>query len=273
MEMPDDGPPADSPNPLIIPEGADPARFMLSHARGGGYRSYSSLEEAKRDPTALFVLVADSGGQLLVTCPVRHVAASRECLLQLLADLEAITWGIGFCAQDTADDICDGEMYFEAEGFRPAVDGVWCDEELTGLGLTSQVTDVVTARSERLELPERFPFIPTRDIEAARVAREGTVTLRSGRRPVNLVRAPAFEVNIGWVELFMLAGYLDSLLHEPIRANAEPPKGLDVIIETHLRGWSQPKTVLVYGAFAELGLGEAVVEALRGERTPQLDPL
>jgi hypothetical protein len=48
---------------------------MIGEAHGTEYKFFNNLEEARKDPEAAMIMEADSGGQILVTCPVSKVHA------------------------------------------------------------------------------------------------------------------------------------------------------------------------------------------------------
>ena len=87
--------------PQEIPPHHSPVRSLWAEGHGLPYEAFHSLDEARRHADAAMVMEADSGGQILVTCPVRYVAASEDVLNQLLCDLENITWGRGGLAESS----------------------------------------------------------------------------------------------------------------------------------------------------------------------------
>ena len=81
--------------PEVLPEGVSAVRYLSAAADGVPFISYRTLDQALADPQATMIFEADSGGQILLSCPVRHVRASAQILEQLLTDLEMIAWGPG----------------------------------------------------------------------------------------------------------------------------------------------------------------------------------
>jgi hypothetical protein len=84
---------------------------MVAKAHGEEYVSFKNLAEARAHPDSAMIMEADSGGQILVTCPVSKVQTAEDVLHQLLCDLESITWGRGGLSQDNIP--YDASIYYE----------------------------------------------------------------------------------------------------------------------------------------------------------------
>jgi len=146
--------------PQEIPPHHSPVRSMWAEGHDLPYEPFHSLDEARSHPEAVMILEADSGGQILATCPVRYVIASEPALNQLLCDLENITWGAGGLAED--DQPYDAQIYYEVlpvgsgvgggMGGGLVVDGVWVHRELEQESLREQIEAVILGRCSRLAL-------------------------------------------------------------------------------------------------------------------------
>ena len=144
----------------IIPENASPLRFMMGEAHDTGYKFFDNLEEARKSPDAAMVMEADSGGQILVACPVSKGQATPEVLHQLLCDLEEISWGNGGLSTDNKP--YDARIYYEplpvgsgvsgGMGGGVVIDGVWVHPEFEESGLAPQIKEVVAGTRQRLKL-------------------------------------------------------------------------------------------------------------------------
>jgi hypothetical protein len=129
--------------PFAIPEESSPLRFMMAKADGESYQAFKSLAEARTHPEAAMIMEADSGGQILVTCPVSKVRADEDVLHQLLCDLETITWGQGGLSETSIP--YDARIYYEplpsgsgvsgGMGGGCVLDAPWLHDELEELGL------------------------------------------------------------------------------------------------------------------------------------------
>jgi hypothetical protein len=145
--------------PLIIPEDGSALRFMVAKADGEEYVSFKNLDEARAHPDAAMIMEADSGGQILVTCPVSKVQATEDVLHQLLCDLETITWGLGGLSGDNL--LYDARIYYEP--LRPGsgvsggmggglvLDGPWLHDELEERGLRPQIEEILAGKRKRLQ--------------------------------------------------------------------------------------------------------------------------
>jgi hypothetical protein len=135
---------------------------MWAQAHGETYEALVSLSDARKYSDSVLIMEADSGGQILLTCPVRYVLASEETLLQLLCDLESITW----CGCGLAKSLepYDADLYFEVlqvgagvaggMGGGLVVDGIWLHKELCDHGLKDQIAAILTGQQVRLTLAE-----------------------------------------------------------------------------------------------------------------------
>lgn len=144
---------------MQIPDGVSPLRFMLDVAKGDEHVLFRNLDEARRHPDVALVMEADTGGQILFTCPVSRIHCAEATLEQLLHDLANISWGDG--GLDPGNGYYDEEgMYYEllpvgsgvsgGMGGGCVVDGVWIHKELEDIGLRSQIEAVVAGRQPRL---------------------------------------------------------------------------------------------------------------------------
>jgi hypothetical protein len=144
----------------LIPENASALRFMRGKAHGTEYKFFDNLEEACKHPDAAMVMEADSGGQILVACPVSKVHATEIVLHQLLCDLEEITWGSGGLSTDNKP--YDARIYYEllpvgsgvcgGMGGGMVIDGVWVHSGFEESGLASQIKEVVAGKRVRLKI-------------------------------------------------------------------------------------------------------------------------
>ena len=142
----------------VIAPHDSPVRSMLAEARGDKYEAFASLAEAREHRDAAMIMEADSGGQILMTCPVSRIAAEESVLVQLLCDLEMITWGGGGLSE--SDVPFEASMHYErlppgsgvagGMGGGVVVDGVWVHEALVTLGLRQQIEDVIAGIRARL---------------------------------------------------------------------------------------------------------------------------
>jgi hypothetical protein len=159
-----------------MPPHHSPVRSMWAEAHGLRYEALCDLGEARRNPGAVMVMEADYGGQILATCPMRHVAASEIALNQLLCDLESITWGDGSLAKDAQP--YDARIYYEVVpvgegvaggmGGGRAIDGLWVHDEIAELGLAGAIEDVLRGVSGRIPPPSVNPLRPFDSIPAAK---------------------------------------------------------------------------------------------------------
>jgi hypothetical protein len=132
---------------------------MWAASQGFPYHAFEGIDDARQNPDATLVMEADTGGQILVTCPVRHIRASDAVLNQLLCDLERLVSGFDSLAE--SDQSYEAEMYYEVlpvgsgvaggMGGGLVVDGVWVHRELVAMGLKDQIDAVIFGRRERLE--------------------------------------------------------------------------------------------------------------------------
>jgi hypothetical protein len=156
----------DADKPLdvgMIPEHYSPVRSMWADAHGEAYTAFRTLAEAAGHPDAVLIMEADSGGQILATCPVRSVCASEPVLNQLLCDLEMIAWGPGGLSDSATPH--DAQIYYEllpvgsgvggGMGGGLVVDGVWVHPKLQKLGLAQQIEEIFAGARDRLSLEER----------------------------------------------------------------------------------------------------------------------
>lgn len=120
--------------------------------------SFRGLSDARQSPDAVMVIQADSGGAILVTCPVKYVQAREDVLTQLVADLEAIAWGFGRLSRKDVPKhavvyyapLAVGSDVAGGTGGGRVVDGVWVHVEIERLGLRRQIEDVVAGVRDRL---------------------------------------------------------------------------------------------------------------------------
>jgi hypothetical protein len=208
--------------PARLPEGVSALRYMMAEADEKNYVNYRTIEEARCDPNAALVMEADSGGQILLTCPVRHVRATDAALRQLLVDLECISWGTGFDPQ--CREPFDAEMFFEPApvgagvaggmGGGAVVDGAWLHPELEHLLLRPQVEEILNGLRERLDLRPEFPHCALESLEEAKRYASGrmTVVSASDGRPLLDCRAELVRVNSD--AIIRLGRELDAVRYE-----------------------------------------------------------
>lgn len=206
--------------PWVIPDGASPVRFMVATSEGRSYLSYRTLLEALADRNATMVFEADSGGQILLTCPVRHVHASDGVLTQLLTDLEMIAWGPGIDPDENTP--FDAEIFFEHLPVGSGVGGgmgggqveerVWLHDELEELGLHPQIEAILAGKSERLNLPPKFPEVEFASLAELRPFPMARVLLCSSMRHHLLVDCLARDVRVDEGRLLGLIRQLDAVL-------------------------------------------------------------
>jgi len=152
----------DEANPESIPPHHSAVRHMMGLAHGESYDALASLSDAQKNPDSVLIMAADSGGQILLTCPVRYIVASEAVLLQLLCDLETITWGGGDLAESL--EPCDAQICYEilpigagvagGMGGGLVVDGIWLHKELCDRGLKGQISAILAGQQERLKLTD-----------------------------------------------------------------------------------------------------------------------
>jgi hypothetical protein len=208
--------------PNRLPEGVSALRYMIAESQGGNYVNYPTIVEARRDPNATLVMEADSGGQILLTCPVRHVKASSAVLRQLLVDLENISWGNGF---DLAcSEPCEAEMFLEPApvgagvaggmGGGVVVDGAWLHPDLEQLLLRPQVEEILNGLRQRLDLRPEFPHCAMQSLEEAKRYAAGRmiVVSASDGRPLVNCRADLVRVNLD--AIVRLGRELDAVRYE-----------------------------------------------------------
>lgn len=152
---------------IKIPDNASAVRYMAAYGTDTPYRSLATLAEARQHPDAAMIMEADYGGQILLTCPVRHVRATEQVLRLLLADLEGMTWGRGFRLDETEPS--DGaRIYYEplrpisgvmgGMGGGVVIDGVWEHPEIERMEMVQgQVIEIVAGSRSRLDLREGYP--------------------------------------------------------------------------------------------------------------------
>jgi len=74
----DEKDPKDSEDVGMIPPHFSPVRFMWAKGNHEEYKAFGSLAEARAHPDGAMIMEADSGGQILVTCPVSKVHARNR---------------------------------------------------------------------------------------------------------------------------------------------------------------------------------------------------
>ena len=218
--------------PTVIPDGASPLRFLTAAADGSAYLSYRTLEQAQEDQDATMVFEADSGGQILLSCPVKQVRAEKSAIEQLLVDLEMITWGMGYDPDQHSPS--DAEVYFEhlSVGSRIAggmggggvVDGVWLHPEVEELGLREQIEAIISGHSPRLVLAPEFPEVDLGTLAATHRVPFARVHLWSSRRGQLLVNCLATTVRANETRLVQLIRQLDTVLDlvHPVLSSFDP---------------------------------------------------
>lgn len=271
---------------LIIPPGNNPVEFMLAAAAGTTYRRYANLAEARRHDDATLVMVADFGGQVLLTSPVRHITASEPALTQLLLDLEDITWGLGFDARPAGAE-SEASMHFEprnigsgvvgGRGGGAVVDGLWLHPELeVELCLRDEIERVLRGQRPRIAAPHGFPDAPLSCLEVAKLYPYGRVSLVSGVRGYwRLVSCPARMVQIGESQIYALLAAIDAKLRKPVRWGNQPPPDEPSRVLYQIEKHEGSRTlahdeVLWHRAIDEESWRSEILATLRGERPYRL---
>jgi len=141
---------ASDDKPDMIPAGASPVRYMVAEAVGATYRNLPDLQAARQAEHAVVVMEGDYGGQIYLTCPVRHIRCDSATLDRLLEDVDNRHWG----------DPEGAGLYFEIAhvgasipggmGGGLVVDGVWLHRELEPLG--KQIRAVISGNSPKLDV-------------------------------------------------------------------------------------------------------------------------
>jgi hypothetical protein len=207
-------------------------------------KRYASIDDARQDPDAVFVL--DINGYAALTCPLRHIAASLDRLSCLGSDLERMWWRVGFTTNHERPSF-DALIAFQRFAIGAAVerdgqvvDGMWLNQRLSQHGIGEQVKAVLSGEQDRLQLPDGFPVENLTTVEEARNFKTGYVRIDSGVRDKWLLIAPASAVLIERPELVRLGQYLDGVLRVPIVGRREPPCEPSVTIRRHPKGDEPP---------------------------------
>ncbi len=218
-------------HPEQLPPDVRPVEFMMAASEGRTYRSFPSLDAARQHPDAVMIMQADYGGQILLTCPVRAIAANQAAVDQLFVDLVNITWGRGFdlidhdaqALSDHGNDIfyeplSPGKGVWGGMGGGAVGDGLWVHPELEHeLLLRDQIEDVLKTRIARLLLPPSFPNWLLPSLADAQRYPHGRVILISDARQWMLVNCDARLVRITEPELHALLSAIDQIVARPAR--------------------------------------------------------
>ncbi len=113
----------------------------------------TNFEKAKRASNGTVIMEGDWGGQIYLSCPMKHVNCSRETLQQLLKYLNNIAWDcnegdgtlLRFQRQSPGDEIWGGM------GGGKVVDGLWIHEEFEAQGLRSKIDKVLSGKRTKIE--------------------------------------------------------------------------------------------------------------------------
>ena len=143
-------------------------RRLKAIVAGEEYVAYRSLEDARADPDAAVVFEGDHGGQVYLTCPVRHVRCDEPVLRSLLADLDRLGW----------EDPGGARMHFERRpvgadvpggmGEAGVVDGPWLHAQIDSPALAAQVAAVLAGERAALDLRESRRVVwSTEDLSTA----------------------------------------------------------------------------------------------------------
>ncbi len=256
---------------------------MMAWAAGKEYVAYETMEKARADPHAYMVMEADSGGQILLTCPVSRVSATEEALAVLLADLESITWGRGIKA--TKSSPVDARIIYERHAVRGRIpgpmgdnaqvsDGVWLHRELEELHLQHQIEAVLAGEKGRLDLPEGWPYAEVDSLDDLRWFPRGHVLLYCGERDVTLLRAPVALVSAGMPALQQLLRDLEGMLRKPIRSTKglpSHPKPSRVILLPMASVYPrQEAELLLFSPLEERSLRQPILDVLAGKSEREL---
>lgn len=211
--------------PKQLPEGVSALRWMIADAEGLAHLNYPTLDEARKDPGAAVVFEADCGGQILLTCPARYVKCEMGALLQLLADLEQMTWGIGF-DPEVREASSDSGVYFEklsvgcgvAGGMGGGIvcNGAWLHDEVEGWGLRPQIEEVLRGTRERLDVAKGFPDVPLSNLQEARRYPTARATLVSTMHGFPLVDCLVSLIKTEESNLLKLIETLEELVRDKI---------------------------------------------------------
>lgn len=132
--------------------GGSPMRKLVADATGTGYRSFSTLNEARRSASSWVVFEGDDGGQIYAVFRVTDIACSEDELRQLLADLDTRYW-----ADDSMTHLAF-EVHEEGEGIRGGMGGGlahssgWVHPILVEDSLDIPIRDVLAGVSTRLRV-------------------------------------------------------------------------------------------------------------------------
>jgi len=126
----------------------------------------NSIDQARQFADAVMIIEADSGGQVLATCPAKYIRADQKALEILMYDLENFTWGTKGLAK-IPPPASEAFLRFErlpvgteiglgASGGR-IVDGLWLHPEFRegrwkSEHIFEQVENILGGRQPRIEL-------------------------------------------------------------------------------------------------------------------------
>ncbi len=209
------------PDPDVIPAHCNPVDFFMAQAEGAAskYRPLASLQEAQGVEHGVMTMVADYGGQVLLSVPAKQVRAHATTLQRLLSDLESITFGSGFNAADSGE-IDSANMYFQIAppgtglwggcGGGLVTDGLWLHDELDHeLDLRGQIAGILGGLQHRLELPHQFPNQPILSLAQAKMYPRSQVMLRSGREIRDHLTCPAALIQVSETDLLTMIDLID----------------------------------------------------------------
>jgi hypothetical protein len=216
-------------------------RSIWARAHGQEYQAFPSLDEAGKHPHAAMIMEADSGGQILVSCPVSLICATEQALRLLLCDLENVSWGGGFDANQHEPSDESG-IYYEplppasgiagGMGGGAVTDGIWVHRWLDAeLMLREQIEAIILGKQARLTLPHGFPHCELPSFEVASRYPNARVILYSGRLAEVMVDCCVRPVRCSEATLWELLRELDGIYGEPkLGSRAPDPRNPDRLI-------------------------------------------
>ena len=128
---------------------------MMAEAAAVPYRAFASLEEAARAPDGFVIFEGDDGGQIYLVAPAGAVQCGEDALIQLLADLDQLSWADSSAAAIVYERHAVGDGIAGGMGGAVARAEPWLHPELRRLGIEEQVLDVLSARQDRLSATAR----------------------------------------------------------------------------------------------------------------------
>lgn len=122
------------------------------------------IDQARKLSNMVMIIEADSGGQVLATCPVKYVHADQKTIEILMHDLESLTWGSGKLSEIPPrgseaflrfEQLPIGAHIGDGAGSGEVVDGLWLHPELRRgmwqkIGVFQQVERILTMAQRRI---------------------------------------------------------------------------------------------------------------------------